>query len=139
MIKQLKKQMRTIGARWKGFQREQVEVKEEFEAGMDFAATKPYQLLQPCQAYLQVKQNAATVSLRPGLLVGRGQNCHLTLEDPCASRVHLVFSRVQEGWLIRDNSSRNGTLLNGEFIQSALLQHGDEIQIGQTTLQYEER
>ena len=83
--------------------------------------------------------NSETIPLQPGFLVGRGMSCHLKLTDPGCSRVHASFSRAGEGWLLKDNSSRNGTFLNGQPIQSAVLKSGDRIQIGQTVLVYEER
>jgi len=71
--------------------------------------------------------------------VGRGESCHLKLTDPGASRVHASFTPVGAGWLLKDNASKNGTLLNGKSIRSAVLKSGDQIQIGQTMLIYEER
>lgn len=115
---------------------------------MDFAPTRPYLAIKTKNAYLKVIDSpykgdqilgTQRVLLKPGFLVGRGISCYLILADPNASRVHASFSKGKDGWLVKDNSSTNGTLLNGQIITNASLQTGDQIQIGQTVLIYEER
>jgi pSer/pThr/pTyr-binding forkhead associated (FHA) protein len=55
--------------------------------------------------------------------------------DTKASRLHAVLEQLAAGWLIRDLSSRNGTLLNGERVdRERPLAGGDEIRIGGTRL-----
>lgn len=142
MVHKLKNWMLTKIGGLKGKLLEQAEHnRDEITSTMpqwdDFAPTKPYQLIRREQGYLRI--NSSVVLLRPGLLVGRGESCHLKLADPNASRVHASFAQVDHGWLVQDNSSKNGTLLNGKPITSALLKKGDRIQIGQTLLVYEER
>jgi pSer/pThr/pTyr-binding forkhead associated (FHA) protein len=46
------------------------------------------------------------------------------------SRHHFTVIRKGEDWLLRDEGSTNGTLLNGEKIQTASLSTGDIIQAG---------
>lgn len=136
-----KTRLRSIIGGLKGKRLQEEEVKQSREE--QFAATKRYQVARgPLeewgkQGYLIC--NSETIPLQPGFLVGRGMSCHLKLTDPGCSRVHASFSRAGEGWLLKDNSSRNGTFLNGQPIQSAVLKSGDRIQIGQTVLVYEER
>jgi len=107
------------------------------------APTKRYSIvketgLRPSrESYLLT--DSQEILLQPGFLVGRGTSCHLKLTDPGTSRIHASFNLVGEGWLLKDNSSKNGTLVNGEPIRSALLKTGDRILIGQTLLVYEER
>lgn len=83
--------------------------------------------------------DSGEILLQPGFLVGRGMSCHLKLTDPGTSRVHASFSLLGDGWHLKDNSSKNGTLVNGEPVKTALLRPGDQIQIGQTLLVYKER
>lgn len=109
----------------------------------DLGPTKQYRRSKAPQvragerAYLVTEGSA--VLLRPGFSVGRGESCHLQLTDLGASRVHASFTPVGHHWLLKDNASKNGTLLNGKSIDSAVLKSGDRIQIGQTVFVYEER
>lgn len=119
--------------------------KDEDKQGKEeeFAPTKRYQVAKEQKAD-EGKQgcliwNSEAIMLQPGFLVGRGVSCHLRLSDAGCSRVHASFSRVGEEWLLKDNSSKNGTFLNGEPISSAVLKNGDKIQVGHTVLLYEER
>ncbi len=117
--------------------------KAELSGDEDLAPTKRYKITKETELH-HVKQSylvtdSGAFLLQPGFLVGRGLSCHLTLDDPGSSRVHASFSLLGEGWLLKDNCSKNGTLVNGEPIGSTLLKTGDRIQIGQTVLVYEER
>jgi hypothetical protein len=106
----------------------------------DHAPTRPYGVIKASQAFLMLEGGESQIILlKPGLLVGRGASCHLVLADPNVSRVHVSFSRQAGGWIIQDNRSTNGTLVNGAKITTAPLRAGDRIQIGQTVLVYEER
>jgi len=68
--------------------------------------------------------------------MGRGLECKIQLNDPLSSRVHarLVFKDLQ--WQVLDAGSRNGTLLNGSKIDTAVLVHGNRIRIGNTELEF---
>lgn len=75
-----------------------------------------------------------TVALRDGLVIGRGKNCDIVLDDAKASRRHakvIVESGVVE---IEDLGSSNGTSLNGVQVDRRMLRDGDQVQIGKTTL-----
>ncbi len=118
---------------------------EEFKQGdkADLAPTRRYvitkekELGHSKQSYLITDFGA--ILLQPGFLVGRGHSCHLKLTDPGSSRVHASFNLDGDEWLLKDNMSKNGTLVNGRPIRSAVLKTGDRIQIGQTLFVYEER
>ena len=65
---------------------------------------------------------------------GRGPNSDIFLDDVTVSRKHVVFSRGEEGFTVRDVGSLNGTYVNRERIDSAVLRTGDEVQIGKFRL-----
>src|SRR5690349_11663082 len=68
--------------------------------------------------------------------IGRSPSCEIPLsEDDQLSRRHARF-RVQDGQvLLSDLGSRNGTAVNGEPITGeVVLQPGDRVQVGQTTV-----
>lgn len=67
------------------------------------------------------------------MLVGRGAEAQLMLDDEQTSRRHFLLTNSPQGWLIRDLKSTNGTHINGEKLspgQTRLLTEGDRIQAG---------
>jgi len=75
-----------------------------------------------------------TVSFPPGsVLIGRESDCTLSLfADPAVSRHHAEIAFIGSGWFVRDLGSTNGLAVNGIQCQSAALNPGDQIGIGQT-------
>lgn len=67
---------------------------------------------------------------------GRHPQSDIFLDDVTVSRRHAVFVREDEGYRVRDVGSLNGTYVNRERIDEALLQPGDEVQIGKFRLMY---
>ncbi|TWT84960.1 Nitrogen fixation protein VnfA [Planctomycetes bacterium CA13] len=67
--------------------------------------------------------------------IGRGKNCEIMLTDPISSRFHAVIYREEGGWQLRDTSSRNGTLVNGQKTDHARLVHQNTLKIGSTELE----
>ena len=63
-------------------------------------------------------------------LLGRGTDCHITVPDPMCSRVHAIIWFEEDRWLIRDDDSRNGTLVNGQKVEQATLDDGHLVRIG---------
>lgn len=64
------------------------------------------------------------------LLIGRGLNCDLVLQDEAASREHVAIDLRPEGFVIRDLGSTNGTYVNEARITERLLRDGDRIRVG---------
>lgn len=61
---------------------------------------------------------------------GRHPDSDIFLDDVTVSRRHAQFVREGEGFVVRDVGSLNGTYLNRERIENAVLAGGDEVQIG---------
>ncbi|MEH6823592.1 MAG: FHA domain-containing protein [Motiliproteus sp.] len=61
------------------------------------------------------------------LLVGREQDCDLIINDQMLSRHHARLWLEDEGLNIEDLDSANGTFVNGQRIDRAEIQSGDEI------------
>jgi DNA-binding SARP family transcriptional activator len=71
------------------------------------------------------------------LVVGRHSSCDLVLHDDEASRRHAEIAAVPAGYQVTDLGSTNGTFLNGHRIDgSALLVHGDHIEIGHSVIRF---
>lgn len=66
---------------------------------------------------------------------GRHPDSDIFLDDITVSRRHAELRRVTDGtWLACDTGSLNGTYLNRERIDTAILSSGDELQIGKFKL-----
>ncbi len=57
----------------------------------------------------------------------------VVLDDPCASRVHATIFRAEEGYVIEDMGSSNGTYVNDRRVTRTRLREGDRVQIGTRT------
>jgi pSer/pThr/pTyr-binding forkhead associated (FHA) protein len=65
---------------------------------------------------------------------GRHPDSDIFLDDVTVSRRHATFTRTASGYVLADAGSLNGTYLNRERIESAMLGNGDEVQIGKFRL-----
>lgn len=65
-------------------------------------------------------------------LLGRGQDCHVFVNDGLASRVHASVFEREGTWYVRDLDSRNGTFVDGRRISEYPLTEGKRIRIGGT-------
>jgi hypothetical protein len=61
---------------------------------------------------------------------GRHPESDIFLDDITVSRRHVEVERTPDGWRVRDVGSLNGTYVNRERVDDALLSDGDELQIG---------
>lgn len=69
-------------------------------------------------------------------LIGRTDQCDITINDSSISRKHASIESKDGRFLLQDLKSKNGTLVNGKFIDVYVLNHGDKIRIGRTVLQF---
>lgn len=75
------------------------------------------------------------------LRLGRGQSNQVVLVDAGVSRLHALIqpSASQNGFLLEDMGSSNGTVVNGKHIyRGHLLRSGDVIQLGAHRFRFEE-
>ncbi|MCW5982519.1 MAG: SpoIIE family protein phosphatase [Bryobacteraceae bacterium] len=72
------------------------------------------------------------------LSVGRSPANELAfVEDHSLSRNHLVFERGEEGWMVKDLGSTNGTEVNAQRLRAPhLLRPGDQIVAGNQKFQF---
>lgn len=71
---------------------------------------------------------------RPVTTAGRHPDSQIFLDDVTVSRRHVEFVREANGFTVRDVGSLNGTYVNREPIDTAVLSGGDEVQIGKFRL-----
>jgi len=67
------------------------------------------------------------------LVIGRKKG-DLVLDDPLVSGSHAQLVPRDDGWVIQDLGSTNGTLVDGRLVREEVLQPGAEISIGNTRL-----
>lgn len=64
------------------------------------------------------------------IVIGRGDDCHVIIDDRQASRHHARITQTQDGYVLEDLGSKNGTFLNGQSLTvPTVLKDGDEIGI----------
>ncbi len=67
---------------------------------------------------------------------GRHPDSNIFLDDITVSRRHARFVKRDDGYLVEDVGSLNGTYVNRERVEEAPLHNGDEVQIGRFRLAF---
>jgi hypothetical protein len=68
--------------------------------------------------------------------VGRSQENDIVINDPNVSRKHARISRADNGFVVEDLGSTNGTLLDGAPIDRERIESGDELTFGQSRARF---
>ncbi len=67
----------------------------------------------------------------PRLIVGRSRSCDVRLREDTVSRLHAAFVWEEEGWVLEDLGSSNGTFLNGQrVVERQRVKAGDQVRFG---------
>ncbi|NQU38363.1 MAG: AAA family ATPase [Lentisphaerae bacterium] len=72
-----------------------------------------------------------------GVAIGRGSGAGLVLPDGQVSNLHAELRPEGRAWRITDRDSSNGTIINGQVVQTALLAQGDSITLGDTVCTFQ--
>ena len=92
------------------------------------------------QARLVAIDNGTVVRVYPveaaGTVYGRAGGDLVQIEDPEVSKQHFRVHLRRDEWHILDLGSKNGTFVNGEKVGSGILQHGDSVKLGGTSLYF---
>jgi len=67
------------------------------------------------------------------LIIGRKRG-DLLLDDPLCSSTHAQIIPRNDGWVIQDLGSTNGTLVDGRLVRETPLRPGAEVSIGNTRM-----
>ena len=114
--------------------------KRQVEGGLTSADHATIQALRPGTALLVVMRgpnNGARFLLDDEeVSAGRHPDSDIFLDDVTVSRRHAVFTRLQQGYAVRDVGSLNGTYVNRRSVEQVDLRHGDEVQIGKYRFVY---
>ena len=66
--------------------------------------------------------------------LGRGAQNEIRILDTEVSRRHATLLRGEQGYVLEDDNSSNGSFVNGQPVRSRPLANGDQIQLGRTIL-----
>jgi DNA-binding NtrC family response regulator len=67
---------------------------------------------------------------------GTDRGCELVLQDPSVSSRHFSIEPREEGFLLRDLGSTNGTLVDGYRVEGVFLPRSAQIDAGQSRLRF---
>lgn len=77
------------------------------------------------------------ISLPDGpFTIGRDDKCDITLADSAVSRWHATIERGDNGYILTDGDSTNGTIVNDRRTMEHLLNSGDKIRFGNFIFKY---
>ena len=71
--------------------------------------------------------------------VGRSDDNEVVISDPNISRKHARLIRAENGFVVEDLGSTNGTLLDGAPIDRERIESGDELTFGQSEARFVRR
>jgi two-component system cell cycle response regulator len=68
--------------------------------------------------------------------IGRDRECDLQLEDTDVSRKHAIIDVIAGEYMIIDQGSTNGLMVNDKRIERSQLRSGDQVRLGKTILKF---
>lgn len=91
--------------------------------------------------FLAPESNAPEIPLQPGkeYLIGRSPACTILLSDGAVSREHARLVFESTGFVLKDLGSTNGTKVNGETMESQVLESLDRLTFGRIGFTYKIR
>jgi hypothetical protein len=95
----------------------------------------------PAGRYLELEgpEGPRLISLdEPMVYVGRSFTAGLRLDDHSVSRRHAILVRRGGRTRVLDDRSLNGTFVNGQRVEEAVLEDGDVVVLGSVVLVYRE-
>jgi predicted component of type VI protein secretion system len=88
--------------------------------------------------YIVIKSNGQEIERREldkGLVIGRAPDCDITVRDILLSRRHCRIQPSDDGWMIQDLQSKNGTVINGERLRGPkILADHDVVRFGRAKI-----
>jgi hypothetical protein len=106
----------------------------EVEGGEEVEITYPPETIESGEVVLMIKKGPEAGARfkieKPVTAAGRHPESDIFLDDITVSRRHAEIRKVDSDYQIVDIGSLNGTYVNKERIDQAILHNGDEVQIG---------
>ena len=87
--------------------------------------------------FITKTRRVGRLKLEGPVLVGRSPECSVSIRDVLLSRVHCQIEPADEGgWALSDLGSKNGTRIAGNVITRHVLQEGDVVRMGKSTIRF---
>ena len=81
-------------------------------------------------------QQGQEFAVKDVIVMGRSEETDVALDDPYASEFHLRLVAQENGMMLHDLGSTNGTYVNGRRVSAPTeLKRGDTIQVGKTVME----
>lgn len=81
-------------------------------------------------------QRGQEFEVSDAIVMGRSDETDVVLDDPYASEFHLRLVAQENGLMLHDLGSTNGTYVNGRRVSAPTqLRRGDTIQVGKTVME----
>lgn len=81
-------------------------------------------------------QQGQEFEVKDVVVMGRSEETDVALDDPYASEFHLRLVAQENGMMLHDLGSTNGTYVNGRRASAPTeLKRGDTIQVGKTVME----
>lgn len=81
-------------------------------------------------------QQGQEFDVKDVVVMGRSEETDVVLDDPYASEFHLRLVAQENGMMLHDLGSTNGTYVNGRRVSAPTeLKRGDTIQVGKTVME----
>ena len=114
------------------------ETNTEVESDKEVEPKKPVAKKGAKLVFINGKDAGTAFHLSKITSLGRAQSNTISLNDPKASRQHSKVEKKGKNYVVLDLNSSNGTLVNGEKVKEHVLANGDELQVGDAILQFQE-
>ena len=85
-------------------------------------------------AYERSREHSRVTWAGKQLIIGRREDADIQLSESTMSGIHAKIFNGNDGIRIRDLNSLNGTQVNGQRVVETLLNDGDQIKIGRSTI-----
>ncbi len=66
--------------------------------------------------------------------IGRSPGCAVRIPDPAVSRLHAVINKTDQGFVLEKRTSVGSLILNGQEVENAVLQGGEELEVANVIL-----
>ncbi len=81
-------------------------------------------------------QQGTTLEVEDVVVLGRSAEADVLLDDPYASEFHMRLVAQEDGIVLHDLGSTNGTYVNGRRVTAPTrLRRGDTIQVGKSVME----
>lgn len=81
-------------------------------------------------------QQGLEIEVTDARVLGRSEEADVLLDDPYASEFHMRLVAQENGLVLHDLGSTNGTYVNGRRVTApTTLRRGDAVQVGKTVME----